>query len=104
MIMQRESNLFYSIQESELGDEYESNTEDTGLQNTNFTFTEHDFKAGFQSKHHSNLMKAWRKMNELKGHEVECKNVADGKIVWEVVREVKRDEFISIRDIFYDSA
>ena len=43
-------------------------------------------------------MNAWRKINELEGHEVECKNVADGKIVWKVVREVEDDKFISIRE------
>ena len=43
-------------------------------------------------------MNAWRKTNEFEGHEVECKNVADGKIVWKVVREVEDDKFISIRE------
>ena len=35
-------------------------------------------------------------MNELEGHEGECKNVADEKIVWKVVREVEDDKFIFI--------
>ena len=43
-------------------------------------------------------MSAWRKINELEGHEVERKNVVDEKIVWKVVREVEDDKFISIRD------
>ena len=49
-------------------------------------------------------MNAWRKINELEGHEVECKNVADGKIVWKVVREVEDDKFISIRDPVHHTA
>ena len=40
----------------------------------------------------------WNYINELEVHEVECKNVADGKIIWKVVREVEDGEFISIRD------
>ena len=74
----QESNIFDSIEESEettllsdILDEYESNAEDTVLPNTNFTFTEDDFKAVSQSRHHSNWMNAWRKINELEGHEVE---------------------------------
>ena len=43
-------------------------------------------------------MNAWRKNNELEGHEVECKNIVDGKIVWKLVIEVEYDNFISIRD------
>ena len=42
-------------------------------------------------------MNVWRKINELEGYEVECKNVADRKIVWKVVKEVEDDKFISIR-------
>ena len=34
-------------------------------------------------------MNARRKINELESHEVECKNVADGKIVWKVDKEVQ---------------
>ena len=37
-------------------------------------------------------------MNKLEGYEVECKNAANGKIVWMVVREVDGDELMSIRD------
>ena len=37
-------------------------------------------------------MNELRKINELEGHEVECKNVADGNIVWKVVREVEDDQ------------
>ena len=48
----QESNQIDSIEELEetsilsdnLGDKYKSNAEDTGLQNTNFTFTEDNFK------------------------------------------------------------
>ena len=83
---------------SNILDEYESNTEDTGLANTNFSFTEDDFKETSQLRHHSNWINACRKINELEGHEVEFKNVADGKIVWKVLREVEDDEFISIKD------
>ena len=62
----QESNLIDSIEESEeitilsniLGDEYKSNAEDTGLQNTNFTFTEDDFKAASQSRNYSYWMNA----------------------------------------------
>ena len=43
-------------------------------------------------------MNAWRKINELKGHEFECKTVVDGKNVGKVVIEVEDYEFISIRD------
>ena len=77
---------------SDILDEYESNAEDTVLPNTNFTFTEDDFKSLSQSRQHSNWMNAWRKINELEGHEVECKNIADGKIVCKVVIEVEDDE------------
>ena len=62
-----------SILSDILGDEYESNAEDTWIQNTNFSFTEDDFKATSQSRHHSYCMNAWKKINELEGHEIECK-------------------------------
>ena len=84
----QESNLIDSIEESEettilsniIGDKYKSNAEDIGLKNANFTFTEDYFKAASQSRHHSSWMNAWRKINELEGHEKEYKNVVDGKI------------------------
>ena len=102
----QELNIIDAIEESEeitiisniLGDEYESNAEDTELQNTNLTFIEEDFKAASQSRHHSYWMNAQRKINKLEGHEVEFKNVAGEKIVWKVVREVEDDKLISIRD------
>ena len=31
--------------------------------------------------HNTNLMSAWRIIDELGGHEVECKNSTDGRIV-----------------------
>ena len=43
-------------------------------------------------------MNAWRKINELEGHEAECKNTVDGKMLWKDVREVEDDKFISMRD------
>ena len=46
---------------------------------------------------HINWMNAWRKINELEGHEVECKNVSDGRIIWRVIREVEDIEFVAIR-------
>ena len=102
----QESNQIDSIEELEettifsdiLGDEYEPNAEDTGLQNTYFTFTEDDFIAASLSRHHSYWMNAWRKIYELEGHEAESKNIMDRKIVWKVVRVVEDDKFISIRD------
>ena len=43
-------------------------------------------------------MNVWRKINELEGHEVECKNVAYRKFVWKVAKEVEDDKFISMSD------
>ena len=54
-------------------DKYKSNIEDTGLPNTNFCFTDDYFKAQSLSRHHSNKLNAWRKINELEVHEVVCK-------------------------------
>ena len=38
-------------------------------------------------------MNAWRIIHGLEGHEEEYKNVADGKVVWKLVREVDYDQF-----------
>ena len=43
-------------------------------------------------------MNAWRVIDELEGHKVECKNSTDGRIVWKVVREVNEDKFRTIRE------
>ena len=42
-------------------------------------------------------MDAWRSIHLLEGHEEECKNATDEKIVWKVVREVDEDEFRIIK-------
>ena len=60
--------------------------------------TADSFKAASQSRHHTYWINLWRKINDLEVHEVECKNVTDGKIIWKVVREVEGDKFISIRE------
>ena len=43
-------------------------------------------------------MNAWRVIDELEEHEVECKNTTDGQIIWRVVREVNEDKFHTIQE------
>ena len=102
-----ESNINDSIEETEDNmDSFDEDefSQDDPLPNTNFVFTEVDFIQPTShitqenARHHSNWMNAWRTINELEGHEVECRNNSDGKIVWKVVREIEDDQFRAIRE------
>ena len=51
-----------------------------------------------KERHLTKWMNAWRIIHGLEGHEEECKNGADGEIVWKVVREVDANQFQLIRE------
>ena len=55
--------------------------------------SEEKYHISEKKRHLRNWMDAWRSIHLLEGHEEECKNATDGKIVWKVVREVDEGEF-----------
>ena len=58
------------------------------------TYQELNLQQSIEKESHlTKWMNAWRTIHGLEGHEEECKNVADGKILWKVVREVDDDQF-----------
>ena len=89
-VLNLEPNIIDSVQESEdsldcFEDEFEEKDETT-------------YQSVEKERHLTKWMDAWRVIHGLEGKEVECKNVADGKIIWKVVREVDEDKFKTIRE------
>ena len=89
-VLNLEPNIIDSVQESEdsldcFEDEFEEKDETT-------------YQSVEKERHLTKWMDAWRVIHGLEGKEVECKNVADGKILWKVVREVDEDKFKTIRE------
>ena len=85
-----EPNIIDSVQESEdsldcFEDEFEEKDETT-------------YQSVEKERHLTKWMDAWRIIHGLEGNKVECKNAADGKILWKVVKEVDQDQFRSIRE------